>query len=148
MAKARPFRLTSYEPPELAIHEACAKALTALLLPPAEWACYPAGHVKLAPAQVARLKKVGLKRGWPDLFIIYEGLVFGMEIKAHGRQLSKDRVGRSKSGSPVFYEGQESVFPKLRNAGMAIAIIHNTDEMLAQIRRWGIPLRTQLKLVT
>jgi hypothetical protein len=46
---SRPFRLEAPEPYELDIHEACASALDKLLLPPAIWACYPAGAVQLQP---------------------------------------------------------------------------------------------------
>jgi hypothetical protein len=142
---ARPFRLTAPEPGELEIHEHCARVLDALLQPPAMWACYPAGHVELAPAQLARLKRVGLKRGWPDVLIIYQGLSFGIEIKARGGKLSKTRIGRTKRGGLQVFEGQEDVFARLGSAGMSIAVVHGVDEMLAAIRNWGIPLKAEVQ---
>jgi hypothetical protein len=141
---ARSFRLTSPEPLELDIHEACAQALDKLLLPPAMWCCYPAGAVKLTPAETARLARCGLKRGMPDIFLFYEGLIFGIELKRRGGRLSKTRVGRTRSGAPRVYEGQEDVFPRLREAGMAIAVCRSVEEMLAQVARWGIPLRGRI----
>jgi hypothetical protein len=137
----RPFRLTALEPLEQDIHEACAQALDALLLPPAIWFAMPVGHVKLSAAETARLSRIGLKRGLPDLFFLFEGLVFALELKRKGGRLSKTRIGRTRRGAPRVYEGQEDVFPKLRAAGAAVAVAHSVDEMLAQIRRWGIPLR-------
>jgi hypothetical protein len=142
---ARPFRLTAPEPDELEIHTHCAKVLDALLQAPAIWACYPAGHVELAPAQLARLKRVGLKRGWPDVLIIYEGLTFGIEIKARGGKLSKTRIGRSKRGGLQVFEGQEDVFARLMAAGVSIAVVHGVDEMLAAIRNWGIPVKDEVQ---
>ncbi len=57
------FRLRPPEPLEVDIHEACASALDRLLAPPAEWACYPAGHIKLAPAELSRLQRVARRSG-------------------------------------------------------------------------------------
>jgi hypothetical protein len=137
----RPYRLTPPEPYELDIHEAAAKALDALLLPPAVWFAMPVGHVRLTGSQTAHLARIGLKRGLPDLFFLFEGLVFALELKRRGGKLSKTRIGRTRSGAPRILEGQEDVFPKLRAAGAAVAVAHSVDEMLAQIRRWGLPLR-------
>jgi len=128
-------------PLEYDIHVACADALDALLLKPAEWACYPAGATQLSPQQWSRYSKLGLKRGWPDLIILYETLIFGIELKRPGGKLSTTRIGRTKKGSPRIYEGQVDVFPRLKKAGMTIAIAHSVDEMLAQLKAWGIPLR-------
>jgi|KBSMisStaDraftv2_1062788.scaffolds.fasta_scaffold1267522_2 hypothetical protein len=137
----RPFRLTAPLPLEQDIHEQTARVLDRVLLPPAVWACYPAGHIKLAPAEVARLGRAGLKRGWPDILIIFQGLVFGIELKRRGQKLSKTRVGRTRRGAPRIYEGQEDVFPRLHAAGMTIAVCNSVDAVLHQLRRWGIPTR-------
>jgi hypothetical protein len=138
----RPFHLTAPEPLELDIHEALARALDALLPPPAFWACYPAGHVQLAPHETARLARLGLKRGLPDIIIWYFG-TWGLEVKRRGGRLSKTRVGRTRKGSPRILEGQADVFPKLIASGgfAAIGVVHNVDEALAQLASWGIPLR-------
>jgi hypothetical protein len=139
---ARPFRLTAPEATEVDIHESMAHALNTLLLPPAVWACYPAGHIKLTPAQAARLARVGLKRSIPDILIWYFGC-WGLETKTRGGRLSKTRVVHTRRGAPRILEGQEDMFPKLIASGgfAAIAVAHSVDEGLAQIARWGIPLR-------
>ncbi|HSR77582.1 MAG TPA: hypothetical protein VLN57_13435 [Xanthobacteraceae bacterium] len=136
------FRLTAPEPLEADIHESCARVLDRLLLPPAFWFAMPIGHIQLMPAQMARLARIGLKRGLPDIFVLYGGL-YAIEIKARGGQLSKTRVGRTRRGSPRVYEGQEDVFPRLLETGAveAIAICTSVDEVLAQLARWQIPLR-------
>jgi hypothetical protein len=135
------FRLTVPEPLESDIHEACASALDRLLLPPATWATYPAGAAKLTGAQQAAYSRKGLKRGWPDLLVLYGGSIYGIELKRRGGRLSKTRVGRTRSGAPRIYAGQEDVFPKLEAAGMQIAVCHSVDEMIAQLARWQIPMR-------
>jgi hypothetical protein len=149
---ARPrFRLTAPEPLEVDIHEACAQALDRLLLPPAVWACYPAGAVELSAQQMARYSRLGLKRGWPDLMIgapdgVHGGGMYGIELKRRGGTLSKTRVGRTRSGAPRVYEGQADVFPRLIASGAFrdIAVAHSVDEMLAQLAAWQIPLRARI----
>lgn len=142
MARA-PFKLTAPAPYEVDIHEACAQALDQLLLPPAEFCCYPAGHIQLSAAQVARLARAGLKRAYPDLLLFYHA-VWGIEIKRRqGGRLSKTRITRTTRGSPRILIGQEEMFPRLLATGAfaAIATVSSVDEMLAQVQRWGIPLR-------
>jgi len=136
-------RLTSPIPCEFDIHEACAQALDYLLLPPCQWACYPAGHIQLTPAQVARLARAGLKRAYPDILIFWQK-VWGIELKRRGEQLSKTRIGRTRRGSPRLLVGQEDMFPRLFATGAfgaPIATCHSVDEVLTQLRRWNIPLR-------
>jgi hypothetical protein len=131
-------------PPELLerdIHEACADALDKLLLPPAFWFTYPAGAVQLSPAETARLTRVGLKRGLPDIWILYDG-VYCVELKREGGELSKTRTVRTRRGGPRVLVGQDEVFPQLIAAGVrAIAVCYSTDQMLEQCQRWKIPMR-------
>jgi hypothetical protein len=135
------FRLTPPEPLEVDIHAACAKALDALLMPPAFWFSAGIGAAQLSPQQAARLSRAGIKRGLPDLFVI-NGQLYGIELKRRGGQLSKTRVVRTRRGSPRILDGQNDVFPRLLAAGVAdIAIVHSVVEALAQLRRWNIPLR-------
>jgi hypothetical protein len=146
------FKLTPPEPSEDEIHEACASALDALLLEPAQWACYPAGHIQLSGAQADKLRRHGLKPNWPDLFIVFNALTFGFEVKTRAGKLSKTRFIVNKRGKRRLVEGQEDVFPRLRKAGMSITVVHSVDELLAACRYIGIPIRAtvtqpQLKLV-
>jgi|SRR5580693_133158 hypothetical protein len=137
-----PFRLTAPEPAELDIHEACAQALDRLLLPPAFWFTYPAGHIKLSGAEVARLARIGLKRALPDIWILYQR-VYCVELKRHGGDLSKTRIGRTRSGAPRVFVGQEETFPLLIGTGAvaAIAVCTTVEQMLGQVAVWNIPLR-------
>lgn len=142
MLTATAFRLTAPEPLEQDIHVACADALDALLLRPAEWSCYPAGHLKLSKAEVARLSRLGLKRGYPDLMVFFGGGVYGLEIKRRGGTLSRTYIARSARGAPVERIGQRDMFPRLIASGWRdIAIVHSVDEMLDALEGWGVPLR-------
>jgi hypothetical protein len=139
---ARPFRLTPPPEYEQDIHETVARTLDLLLMPPAMWACYPAGGVQLAPHEAARLVRMGLKRGMPDAIIWYHG-TYGIELKRRGGKLSKTRIGRTRRGAPRIYVGQEEVFPQLLATGAwtAIEVAHSVEEVLAQLAAWRIPLR-------
>jgi hypothetical protein len=137
------FRLTAPQPLERDVHEACAKALDALLLPPARWFAYPAGGTQLAPQQHAALARKGLKRGLPDLWFLYQR-VYCIELKRQkGGRLSKTFIARTKHGAMRIYEGQEDVFPALLATGAIadIAICTSVDEVITQLAVWNIPLR-------
>jgi hypothetical protein len=140
--RAERFRLTPPEPSERDVHERCAEVLDKLLLPPAMWFTYPAGASQLSPQQSARHAAVGLKRGLPDIWILFQGL-YCIELKKPGAYLSKTRIVRTRRGSPRILEGQDEVFPKLIATGAvrAISICHTVDDVLDRLDRWGIPRR-------
>jgi hypothetical protein len=138
------FRLTAPEPLELEIHQAVADALDRLLVRPAEWFTYPAGAVQLSPQQAARYSRLGLKRGLPDIFVLYDNL-FGIELKRRGGRLSETRIARTRRGSPRELIGQADMFPRLIAAGMRdIAICYSVDEVLDACQRWKIPMRGRI----
>lgn len=137
----RPFRLTAPVPLERDTHVAVARALDALLLPPAVWFTYPAGASTLSPQQAARHAEIGMKRGLPDIWLIYDG-TYCIELKRPGGSLSKTRVVRTKRGGTRLVVGQVEMFNKLLNAGVrGIAICRSVDEVLQQLTEWKIPLR-------
>jgi hypothetical protein len=143
MTAAAAFRLTPEIVAERDIHESCAAALDRLLLPPAMWFTYPAGAAQLSPQQMARYSRIGLKRGMPDLWFLFRG-VFCIELKRHGGNLSRTRIGRTRRGSPRVLVGQQDTFPQLlASGGVAdIAIAHSVEEMLDALDHWQIPLRS------
>jgi hypothetical protein len=142
--RARRFRLTAPIVPEQELHETVATLCQKLIAPPAEWAFYPAGAIPLTAAQVAKLARMGLKRGWPDFLILYDAL-YGLELKRLGGKVSRTRLVRTRRGSPRILDGQADVFPRLIAAGMRdIAICHSTGEVVAALERWRIPLRGRI----
>jgi hypothetical protein len=138
------FKLVAPEPAEVDIQAACAKALNALLLPPAFWWAMPVGHLVLSGAQMARLARIGTKAGLPDIFLLHGRRLFGIEVKTKSGRLSKTRLAKNRHGALREVTGQEEMFPRLLEAGAAdIAVVTSLDEMLAALRRWGIPLRSR-----
>ena len=144
-----PFRLTHPVIPERDIQEACAHALDALLLPPAVWFSAAIGATKLTPAQAAALARAGVKRGWPDLYVItpiaHGSRIIGVELKNRTGRLSKTKIVRTKSGAPRILEGQEDVFLRLQAAGMIIEVARSVDDMLDALERWDVPLRRHFR---
>lgn len=140
VAPQRCFRLSAPKLPETELHEAVARALAALIAPPAMWSTFPAGSVPLAPQFAAKLARMGLQRGWPDVLIVHDG-IFGVELKSATGTLSRTRTVRTRRGSLRTIVGQTDVFPRLQRAGMRIAVCRSVDEVLEAMRRWGIPMR-------
>ena len=106
-----PFRLRTEIPRERDIHKAVAHLLDNCLLAPAVWAPYPAGAAQLSPQQQAAYARVGLKRGWPDCLVLYQGKTFGLELKRPGAALSRTRVGRTGAFAvPATDPGESSLF--------------------------------------
>ena len=134
------FRLRAPVIPEQDLHESVAEALDKLLLPPAMWTCFPAGSVPLPPQFAAKLARMGLKRGWPDVLVLHRRLI-GIELKRRGGRLSRTRLVRGRSGILREVLGQETVFPRLEHAGMTIGVCHSVDEVLAFLAACGVPLR-------
>ncbi len=135
------FRLTPPVVPEQSLHESVEDALDKLLLGPAEWTCFPAGSVPLPPQFAAKLARMGLKRGWPDILII-AGRIYGIELKVRGGRLSRTKLVRGRTGILREVLGQDVMFPRLEHAGMTIGVCHSVDEVLAFLTAAGVPLRS------
>jgi hypothetical protein len=134
------FRLTPPVVPEQSLHESVADALDKLLLPPAMWTCFPAGSVPLPPQFAAKLARMGLKRGWPDVLVLHRRLI-GIELKRCGGRLSRTRVVRTRRGGLREIVGQEEMFPRLEAAGMTIGVCSSLPAVLAFLAACGVPLR-------
>ena len=115
--------------------------LRLMVLPPAQWSTFAAGHTWLPGPIAAKLYRLGLAAGWPDLLCVHDGHVFGIELKRKGGRLSKDRTVRTRHGRLRLVEGQQTIHPRLEAAGMKIAVCHSVDEVLDALRAWGVPLR-------
>jgi hypothetical protein len=136
--KPRPFRLTAPAVPEQDLHEQVARILDLELAPPVAWTTFPAGSVPLPPAYAAKLTRMGLKPGWPDILVLH-GRLFGIELKRHGGGLSQTRTVRTRLGRLRLVEGQADVFPRLAAAGMTIGIARSVEEVLCLLDSWNVP---------
>lgn len=133
--------LTEQVPPEADIHEAVARAFEVLLPPEVQWSTFPAGHIQLSGQQAAKLTRMGLRRGWPDILLVWNGRVYGLELKRPRQGLSKSRWSRSRNGRMRWVEGQTDVFPRLAQAGMTIGTASSAPEALRVLKAWGMPVR-------
>jgi len=137
---AKPFRLTAPRVAEKDLHAATARLLRTVLRPPAMFACYPAGLLELDEREGERLARMGLAQGFPD-FLVFCGGHYGIELKAKGGRLSRTMTYRTASGALRTRLGQAEVFPRLRDAGMRIAVCSSLSDVLAALSGWGIPTR-------
>ena len=92
------YRLVEELQPEDELHASVADALDKLLLPPAQWTTFPAGSVPLPKQYAAKLSRLGLKRGWPDVQVVFGGRIIGIELKRRGGRLSRTRIVRTRRG--------------------------------------------------
>lgn len=142
--RSRPYRLTAPIPPENDLHEAVADALDLLLMPPAMWTTFPAGHVPLPARFAVKLARLGLKRNWPDILVLHRN-IYGVELKRPGEGLSIARwVVNRRTGGRRYVEGQRETFPKLEAAGMQIAVCETVVGVLDALAAWGVPLRGRI----
>jgi hypothetical protein len=139
--RASPYRLTAERVSEIDLQVTVAGLLDLVLLPPTIWFPLPIGHIKLTAVQQARLSRIRVKRGLPDMLIVHNRRVFGVELKRRGGSLSKTRIVRTRRGGPRELAGQVDVFERLRAAGMAIAVCEETADVLAALTMWEIPHR-------
>jgi hypothetical protein len=137
-----PFRLTAPEPPEAVLQESCARTLDMLVAPPAFWFSAAIGACQLTAQQAAALSRAGVKRGLPDLLFVFDGRLFGIELKVAKGRLSTTKIVQTRRGSPRVLVGQVERFAELEAAGMApISICRDVDSVLDQLAAWGVPLR-------
>jgi hypothetical protein len=135
------FRLVRPTLPESDLHTAVAQALDVLLLPPAIWTTFPSGHVELTGPATAKPARLGRKRNWPDVLVLHDGVLHGIELKRPGQTLSRSRVVRTRCGRLRLAEGRCDAFPRLERACMRLAVCTSVDGVLTQLAVWGMPLR-------
>lgn len=121
-------------PLEIAIHSSIADVLRHYLSPGWRWAHYPAGELR-EPKTAAKLKRMGLAVGWPDLLLLAPaaqglpgGRLHAMEVKRQGEDLSDD---------------QEEFQAWCAAQGVPHAVVHSLKEALPVFEAWGC-LRARL----
>lgn len=108
------------------LHQAVADLLDTILLPPAFWVTFPAGVGKLGRATAGRLRAKGLKAGFPDLILIFNGRITGIELKTEDGRISK---------------AQHLMFLRLHEAGMPVFICKSTDDVIGVLELQSLPHR-------
>jgi len=120
-----PLRLTDRVKPEHELQAEVSRALRIML--PREAFLTAIDHANKASGKFgARLQGRGAVSGLPDLWIIWQGRSYCIELKRKGGYLSPT---------------QKDCHDMLRQAEARVAVCHSLDEALEALRVWQIPLR-------
>ena len=111
---------------ESQFHRAVADLLDAILLPPALWTTFPAGWGNLPKATAGRLRGAGLKAGFPDILVFFNGRATGIELKTEDGSLSK---------------AQRHMFLLLRSAGVMTYVCRNVEDVVGVLEQASLPHR-------
>jgi hypothetical protein len=123
-----PLRLTDRVKPEHELQREVSHALRIML--PREAFLTAIDHANKASGKFgARLQGRGAVSGLPDLWIIWRGRSYLIELKRKGGRVS---------------DTQQLCHELLRRAEARIAVCHSLDEALDALRGWGIPLRGRI----
>src|ERR1019366_9945897 len=89
--RPRARRAPAVRPREYKLQTAVADILRAHALPEWRWSHFPAGEWR-GLITGARLKRMGLMRGWPDIQLLSPiGRFYGLELKREGESLTEDQ---------------------------------------------------------
>ena len=86
------------------------------------WWHHPAGGYR-SPIEAAIFKGIGAKPGLPDLFLLRQGKLYGLELKPEGGRLSPT---------------QATAHVLLRQAGATIDTAIGIDAAIRQLETWGL----------
>jgi hypothetical protein len=106
----------------LILHFSVKKELDRFARPEWEWTHYPAGELR-DDATGAKLKRMGMKPGWPDFILLSpEGVFHGLELKREGQALN---------------DNQEAFHARARVRGWKVAVADTLMGALAILQDWG-----------
>lgn len=122
------FKLTAPDPSEDELQSSIADLLNAILMPGAAlFSHFPAGGYHLTEAARARLYRLGLRRGWPDIIICYSG----------GRSLWLE----VKTPTGVLSHEQRTKHTELRCLGHTVLVVRSVEDVIAALITHGVPFR-------
>ena len=78
----------------------------------------------------AKMKRLGAKRGTPDLCVLWGGNSYWIELKSKAGRVSSD---------------QFAVHQAMIKAGAFVDVIRDLPQLDAVLRRWGIPQRSRIQ---
>lgn len=119
-------------PTEYEMQVTVAEALTMCSAQGWLWTHFPAGEHR-HPAVAAKLKAMGLKKGWPDLLLLSpEGVLHALELK--------------RGKAPLKPE-QEGFRDACLARGVPWAVARSVDEALRILHDWGaVRLRLRVRM--
>jgi hypothetical protein len=83
--------------------------------------CFPSGGG--GKIRGARLKRMGLVAGWPDLQLLHKGKYYGIEVKTPVGKLSP---------------AQSELHEKLKSQGAKVAVVKSEKEAMDLIYEWKL----------
>ena len=120
--KVRARKAPVIRPKESALHCAVAKVLHEHALPTWRWSHFPSGEKRDIIAG-ARLKRMGLQRGWPDMILVGpDGRFYALELKRQGETLTDE---------------QEAFQLWCIGHGVPHVVAFTIDEVLTTFDQWG-----------
>jgi hypothetical protein len=107
---------------ELSLHYPVADVLRRWGTAGWQWTHFPAGEYR-RPATAARLKRMGVRAGWPDFILLSpDGTPRFLELKRRGGKLTHE---------------QEDFLGWCIARGVPFACVDRFEEALAVLREWG-----------
>lgn len=111
--------------PETALQIVVAQFLDYALPPGAVWTAIDAGATKLREDQAALQKRRGIKPHWPDVLILHDGALYGIELKAKNGRLEDEQealgLAMIQAGGQWFEARSIAEIERtLRNAGFRL----------------------------
>lgn len=100
------------------------------------WATPNGGHRN--PVTARRLKSLGVKAGIPDLFVLHQGQLIGVELKAPPKRLPSGKLSKAK---PQLKASQGNMLPMLAQAGCPTLVCQSLEQVEQGLRALGVPLR-------
>tara|TARA_R100001015_G_C4616516_1_gene172681 strand:- start:642 stop:1142 length:501 start_codon:yes stop_codon:yes gene_type:complete len=94
------------------------------------WTFFPAGEAgggRGGKVRGARLKRMGLHPGWPDLQFLHKGRYYGMEVKTKTGRLS---------------QSQRRMHSLLEEQGVSVAVVRSINDVLERCNEWQLLTRT------
>jgi|SRR5262245_26353739 len=108
--------------PEQQLQKVVCQHLTVRGHPDLYWWHHPAGGYR-SPIEAAIFKSIGTKPGLPDLFVLRDGKLYGLELKPES-----DRLSPTQATAHVL----------LRQAGATIQTAVGIDAAIRQLETWGL----------
>jgi hypothetical protein len=108
--------------PERAIQVALIEHLTCRAGRGTWWTHFPAGG-RRSRINGALLKSMGTRAGVPDLLIVSQGRLFGLELKSSRGRLSPE---------------QRATHEEMRQAGATVGVAGDVDQALDLLAEWGV----------
>ncbi len=115
--------------PEEALQRAVVGFLATVLPDHAVWWATANQRGTRSRCEMGVLKAMGVRAGVPDLFVLHEGHLIGLELKAARGRLSPS---------------QNTMLGALVCAGAVVAVCRSVDDVAAALANAGVPLKGRL----